>query len=107
MARCAADPGSHSPSPELAGTGENGSIVDPSEVEIAPAAGVVGRSVGNPGNPRAAALASLFSHAAALAAAGDLAGARALHATISKLLGDDDGGSRAAVVDLASRRGDR
>jgi hypothetical protein len=56
-----------------------------------------------PTNPRAALLEDLFKHAAALAAAGDLATARAVHATIGQLLsgGDETG---AVVVDLAERR---
>jgi hypothetical protein len=44
----------------------------------------------------------MYEHAAMLAAAGDLAGARELHEAIGKMLGS--GGEGAAVVDLASRR---
>ena len=51
-------------------------------------------------NPRGAAIASLYAHAGALAAAGDLAGARALHATIGALLGEAGG----SVVDLNARK---
>jgi hypothetical protein len=54
------------------------------------------------GNPRATAIASMFEHAAKLAAAGDLAGARALHAAIAAMLGE--GGEPASkVVALPSR----
>src|SRR5271168_3083405 len=55
------------------------------------------------GNPRASALAVLYRHAAALADAGDIAGARALHEAIGRLLGDERaiGGT---VVDLNEKR---
>ena len=56
-----------------------------------------------PANPRALALAVLYEQASALAAAGDLAGARALHDAIGAMLGGDGAGG--AVVDLAARRG--
>jgi hypothetical protein len=46
----------------------------------------------------------LAEQAALLAAAGDLAGARTLHAAIGALLGMD-GASGGAVVDLATKRG--
>ena len=52
-------------------------------------------------NPRGAAIAALYAHAATLAAAGDLAGARALHEAIGAMLGGGAGGD---VVDLAARR---
>jgi hypothetical protein len=51
-------------------------------------------------------VADLYHHAAALAAAGDLAGARALHTAIGAMLGTDDTAS-APVVDLADRRSRR
>lgn len=57
---------------------------------------------GNAANPRATALASLYHHAAALAMAGDVAGARALHEAIGRMLGELGGG--APVVDLAAAR---
>jgi hypothetical protein len=63
--------------------------------------------LGNSGNPRAAALASLYTHAAALAAVGDLAGARALQSTITKLLGEEGGAGGGRVVDNTPRRGER
>jgi hypothetical protein len=55
------------------------------------------------GTQRAETLAMLYEHAARLAAGGDVGAARALHATIGALLGDDVG-RPAQVVDLASRR---
>ena len=54
------------------------------------------------GNPRASAVAALLRNAAELVAAGDFAGARALHAAASMLLGDARVGGE--VVDLADRR---
>jgi len=63
------------------------------------------------GNPRATALASLFQHASALAASGDLIAARVVHEAIGKLLGAGEavGAMGAAqgpssVVDIAKAR---
>lgn len=53
--------------------------------------------------PRGAAIASMYEHAGRLAASGDLAGARALHAAIGAMLGSDDAGG--SVIDLQTRRG--
>ena len=55
------------------------------------------------GNPRASALADLYRHAAALADAGDIAGARTLHEAIGRLLGDERA-IRADVIDLNEKR---
>ena len=57
-------------------------------------------------NPRAAAVASLYEHAARLATMGALAGARELHAAIGRMLGVgvEEDGAPVVVVDLASRR---
>jgi hypothetical protein len=52
-----------------------------------------------PPNPRAAAIAALYEHAAELAMSGDLAGARSLHEAIGLLLGCVPG----AVGDLTER----
>ena len=54
-------------------------------------------------NPRAATLARLAEDLRALAAAGDLEGARIVHETIARLLGAE-GGSGAAVMDLSRER---
>lgn len=53
-------------------------------------------------SPRAAAVADLTRHVAALSAAGDLAAARALHGAIGKLL--EDGGDATKVLDLSEER---
>jgi hypothetical protein len=53
-------------------------------------------------NPRAAVVATLAGHVAALAAAGDLEGARVVHETLGKLLGAAGEASR--VVDLETER---
>jgi hypothetical protein len=55
------------------------------------------------GNPRASALADLYRHAAALADAGDIAGARTLHEAIGRLLGDERA-IRADVIDPSEKR---
>jgi hypothetical protein len=55
-----------------------------------------------PVTPRAGALAAMYEQAAALASAGDLAGARALHEAIGKLLGT--GRAVGDVVELGSHR---
>ncbi len=44
----------------------------------------------------------MYEHAGKLAAAGDLAGARALHEAIGAMIGGEGAGG--AVVDLAARR---
>jgi hypothetical protein len=62
------------------------SIHDPSKPEIESPRTDLGQSRGN---PRASALADLYRHAAALANAGDIAGARTLHEAIGRLLGDE------------------
>src|SRR5580658_4126617 len=54
-------------------------------------------------NPRATALADLYHDAAALADAGDIAGARTLHEAIGRLLGDERA-IRADVIDLNEKR---
>jgi hypothetical protein len=51
----------------------------------------------------ASALADLYRHAAALADAGDIAGARTLHEAIGRLLGDERA-IRADVIDLNAKR---
>jgi hypothetical protein len=56
-------------------------------------------------NPRAAALAALYRHAAELALDNDVSGARVLHDAIGLLLGA--AGEGAEVVDLASERAKR
>ncbi len=55
-------------------------------------------------SPRAAAIAALYPHAAALALGGDLEGARLLHETIGRLLGDGVAVAGAEVLDLSSER---
>ncbi len=62
-------------------------------------------NAGPPQNPRASALADLYRHAAELAAAGDLEGAKAVHESIGRLLGK--AGENAPIVDLAARRAKR
>jgi hypothetical protein len=57
-------------------------------------------------NPRTVAIVVMYAHAAALATAGDLAGARALHEAIGRMLGAD-GTSGATVVDLNARQRSR
>ena len=76
------------------------SIHDPSKPEIEGLRTDLGQSRGN---PRASALAGLYRHAAALVDAGDIAGARALHEAIGRLLGDERA-IRADVVDLNEKR---
>ncbi len=49
----------------------------------------------------------MYEHAAALAAAGDLAGARALHAAIGAMLGTDTPRAALAVPDLNEERAKR
>jgi hypothetical protein len=56
-------------------------------------------------NPRAAAISDLFAHAARLAAAGDLAGARTMSEAATRLLADP--ATTSNVVDLATKRRDR
>jgi len=55
-------------------------------------------------SPRAQALADLYRNAAALAEAGDLAGARALNATIATMLGGVAATDGTKVRDLAEER---
>ncbi len=62
------------------------SVHDPGKPEIEGLRTDLGQSRGN---PRASALADLYRHAAALVDAGDIAGARALHEAIGRLLGDE------------------
>ncbi len=76
------------------------SIHDPSKPEIEGPRTDLGQSRGN---PRASALADLYRHAAALADAGDIAGARTLHEAIGRLLGDERA-IRADVIDLNEKR---
>jgi hypothetical protein len=76
------------------------SIQDPSNLEIGGPRTDLGQSRGN---PRASALADLYRHAAALADAGDIAGARTLHEAIGRLLGDERA-IRADVIDLNEKR---
>jgi hypothetical protein len=76
------------------------SIHDPSKPEIEGARTDLGQWRGN---PRASALADLYRHAAALADAGDIAGARTLHEAIGRLLGDERA-IRADVIDLNEKR---
>ncbi len=74
---------------------------DPSPIAATSAAANAAANTAAP-NPRAAAITSMYENAAALAAAGDLAGARVLHEAIGRMLGSDVGG--APVVELATRR---
>ena len=76
------------------------SIHDPSKLEIGGPRTDLGQSRGN---PRASALADLYRHAAALADAGDIAGARTLREAIGRLLGDERA-IRADVIDLNEKR---
>lgn len=63
----------------------------------------LGNSQGDiPKPPRATALALLYEQAAALASAGDLVAARALHDTIGRLLGLDDG-PPSKVIDITRK----
>lgn len=59
-------------------------------------------------SPRAAAIAALYREAASLVALGDLAAARAVHATIASLLSESEREGGAKVIDLnEERRGRR
>jgi hypothetical protein len=91
------DEGASGDSPDIEKTSL---VVDPSEPDSTHHGALPGQSEGN---QRAQTLAMLYEQAARLAAAGDVSAARALHATIGALLGDDVG-RPAQVVDLASRR---
>jgi hypothetical protein len=76
------------------------SIHDPGKPEIEGPRTDLGQSRGN---PRASALADLYRRAAALADAGDIAGARTLHEAIGRLLGDERA-ICADVIDLNEKR---
>jgi hypothetical protein len=84
----------------FSGDRERSSIHDPSKPEIVGLRTDLGQSRGN---PRASALADLYRRAAALVDAGDIAGARALHEAIGRLLGDERA-IRADVIDLNEKR---
>jgi hypothetical protein len=96
----AADLGSELTEPDSPEIEKISTIGDPSGPEKGGTRTGLGQSRGN---PRASAVADLYRHAAALADAGDIAGARALHEAIGRLLGDERA-ICADVIDLNEKR---
>lgn len=95
-------------SPAMASSPFNPSVVGSSPTQPTKMGDSLGDSPppleSSPGS-RGAAVAALYEQASALAAAGDLAGARALHAAVGALLGD--GATASPVIDLADARRER